>query len=140
LNKHIRWQTALGVGIAYALAVGLLTLPASLHLSRRLIGNNIDDWIFYWNNWWLERAIGEGHDWFFTPYLFYPQGTSLVAHSNSFLNSLAALALKPLMGPVAAYNLVFLFGLWVGAVGMFLLVYELTRRSYAALLAGFIFL
>jgi len=139
LNKHIRWQTALGVGIAYALAVGLLTLPASLHLSRRLIGNNIDDWIFYWNNWWLERAIGEGHDWFFTPYLFYPQGTSLVAHSNSFLNSLAALALKPLMGPVAAYNLVFLFGLWVGAVGMFLLVYELTRRSYAALLAGFIF-
>jgi len=129
----------LGVAVAYALAIGLMALPASLQLSRRLLGHSIDTWIFYWNNWWLERAIVEGHDWLFTPYLFYPQGASLVAHSNSFLNSLAAFALKPLMGPVAAYNLVLLLGLWIGAIGMFLLVHEMTHRSFAALLAGFVF-
>jgi len=121
------------------LITGLMVWPAPLHLSQRLIGNNIDNWIFYWNNWWLEQAIGEGHNWFYTPYLFYPHGANLIAHSNSFLNSLLAFLIKPLTDPVAAYNLVFLFGLWVGAVGMFLLVYEVTHCSSAALLAGFIF-
>ena len=131
--------TAFWLLVGYAFIVVLMTWPSSLHLSHRLIGNNMDDWIFYWNNWWLERAIVEGHDWFFTPYLFYPQGTSLVAHSNSFLNSLLAFAIKPLVGPVAAYNLVLLFGLWIGAVGMFLLVHDLTHYRPAAFLAGFIF-
>ncbi len=136
----ISWRrSVLAVGLIYALAVVLMTLPASLQLSQRLIGNNVDNWIFYWNNWWLERAIVEGHNWFSTPYLFYPQGADLVAHSNSFLNSLLALPLKPLFGPVAAYNLVLLFGLWVGAVGMFLFVYDDVRHTTAALLAGFIF-
>jgi hypothetical protein len=140
LKSPTSWrQMVVGVGIVYALSVAWMTLPASLQLSQRLIGNNIDNWIFYWNNWWLERAISDGQNWFFTPYLFYPQGTSLVAHSNSFLSSLLALPLKPWVGPVAAYNLVFLFGLWVGAVGMFLLVYDDTHHSPAALLAGFIF-
>jgi hypothetical protein len=130
---------ALTILMAYALTVGLMTWPASSHLSRQLIGNSIDNWIFYWNNWWLERAITEGHDWFFTPYLFYPQGTSLIAHSNSHASSISAFTLKPLVGPVAAYNLTLLFGLWLSAVGMFLLVYSQTRHRLAAFVAGFIF-
>jgi hypothetical protein len=132
-------SAALIVPMAYALAVSLMTWPAPLHLSQRLIGNNIDNWIFYWNNWWLERAITERHGWFFTPYLFYPQGASLVAHSNSHMNSILALALKPLAGPVFAYNMTLLLGLWLSAVGMFLLVYSLTRHRLAAFVAGFIF-
>lgn len=132
-------RTKLGILLAYALIVILMTWPAPLNLSQRLIGNNLDDWIFYWNNWWFEQAIAEGHSWFSTPYLFYPQGTDLTTHSSSFLNSLLALIIKPLLGPVAAYNLVFLFGLWVSAVGMFLLVEDLTRVPSAAFLAGFIF-
>ena len=139
MSKHTHWRITLGVGLAYALAIGLMALPAPLQFSQRLLGHGIDPWIFYWNNWWLEQALAEGHDWLFTPYLFYPQGTSLIAHSNSFLNSLLALPLKPLLGPVAAYNLVVLFGLWVSAMGMFSLVREITRHSSAALLAGFIF-
>jgi len=132
-------RIAPGAGITYALIVGLMTLPASLHLSQCLIGNNIDNWIFYWNNWWLERAIVEGHNWFSTPYMFYPQGTNLIVHANSFTSSLLALSIKPLVGPVAACNLALLFGLWIGAVGMFLFVYEDTHHTSAALLAGFIF-
>jgi hypothetical protein len=136
------WRSVLtpfGIGLAYALAVALMTWPGPLQLSQRLIGNNIDNWIFYWNNWWIEQAIASGQDWFWTPYLFFPQGVSLVAHSHSFLNSLLALVIKPLVGPVVAYNLVLLFGLWVGGVGMFLLVYEITRQRLAAFVAGFIF-
>ncbi len=139
IQHRPRWQLALGIGAAYAVIVALLTMPAPLRLSQQLIGNNIDNWIYYWNNWWLERAIAEGQNWFQTPYLFFPQGASLVAHSNSFLNSLLALVLKPQVGPVAAYNLSFLLGLWVSAVGMFLLVYDMTNRVAAGFMAGFVF-
>jgi len=132
-------STILIVAVAYAIVVSLMTWPAPLHLSQRLIGNNIDNWIFYWNNWWLERAIREGHNWFFSPYIFYPQGASLVAHSSSHANSILAFVLKPLVGPVAAFNLTFLLGLWLSAVGMFLLAYDITRHRPAAFLAGFIF-
>jgi hypothetical protein len=138
-TKSCRWQTLLSTGVVYALAVVLMTLPASCQLSSKLIGNNVDNWIFYWNNWWIERAIAEGRSWFECPYIFYPHGINLVTHSHSFLNSLLAIAIKPLAGPMAAYNLVLLLGLWVGAMGMFLLAHEMTGRTLPALLSGFVF-
>jgi hypothetical protein len=139
-HKHTyRRRVTLGAGVAYALIIGLVSLPAPLQLSQRLLGHSVDTWIFYWNDWWLERAIDEGHNWLSTPYLFYPQGGNLVTHSNAFLNSSLALLLRPLLGPVASYNLVLLCGLWISAIGMFLLVREITHRSSAALLGGFVF-
>ncbi|MBN1875120.1 MAG: hypothetical protein JXA33_12880 [Anaerolineae bacterium] len=136
---RLSWQMLLSVCLCYALLVGVMTLPAPFMLSTTLIGNNIDDWIFYWNNWWLKTALAEGHNIFFTPYAFAPEGASLAAHSNSFLNSLLSLPLDMLFGPVVAYNVVWLFSLWIGAVGMFLLVYDLTHSPAGALFAGFIF-
>ncbi len=56
MSQRARWAVA---GI-YALVVGLMTLPASVSLNSRLIGNNVDNWIFFWNNWQLEHAILEG--------------------------------------------------------------------------------
>lgn len=132
-------QPLIGAGGIYAAVVLLMTWPAALQLEQYLIGNNIDNWIFYWNDWWLRQAITGGQDWFYTPYLFYPTGTSLLTHSHSFLNSLLAFLLTPLAGSVAAYNLTLLFGLWVGAVGMFLLIREITQQPLAALGAGFVF-
>ena len=131
--------TAVYAAVAYLVLVLLLTYPAIFHLQDRLIGNNIDNWIYYWNNWWIGRAIAEGHSWFSTEMIFFPQGTSLLAHSHSLLSSLLAWLLEPLAGPVAAFNLVWLWGLWLGAWGMFLLVDELTKQPVAAFVAGFVF-
>ncbi len=133
------FRARLAVPAAYALIVGLMTYPALLRLSDRLIGNNVDNWIYYWNNWWLQTAVAQGHDWFFTPYLFFPTGASLVAHANSFWNSLVALTMTPALGPVAAYNLSVLIGLWLSALGMHRLVRELTGSTPAALLSGCVF-
>jgi hypothetical protein len=91
-----------------------------------------DNWIYYWNNWWIGRAIAEGQSWFATEMIFFPQGTSLLAHSHSLLSSMLAWLLETLVGPVAAFNLVWLWGLWLGAFGMFLLVRELTQQPLAA--------
>jgi hypothetical protein len=116
-----------------------MTWPALRYLSQQLIGNNEDTWIFFWNNWWLREALINGHNPLHTPFLFYPSGTSLIAHSNSFLNSFLAFLLSPLVNPVAAYNLVLLAGLWLGAMGMYLLVKDITEHTLASFLAGFVF-
>ena len=121
--------------------LGLLSLLASsIDLSGRLLGSDEDVWIFYWNDWWLREAFANGHSPFFTDLMFAPNGTSLLAHSNSFLNSFLALLIEPLLGSVAAYNLVIFFGFWVGALGMFVLVHEQTDSFTGALFAGFVFM
>ena len=68
MSRRHRWRTLLGAGVLYALAVMLMTLPAPFQLTSKLIGNNIDNWIFYWNNWWIERALVEGRSWLRTPH------------------------------------------------------------------------
>jgi hypothetical protein len=137
--NHTRWKLRLAVMLAYLIAVFLMALPASLHLDRQMLGNDIDSWIFYWNDWNVERTVVEGQPLLSTPYLFYPAGASLVAHSNSFTNSFLALGLRGLVGPVVAYNGVMLFGLWMSGMGMFLLMYDITRRPAAAFIAGLVF-
>jgi hypothetical protein len=133
------WQKTAIVGAAYALLVVIMTWPSISALGQRLIGDNEDAWIFFWNNWWLREALSGDLNLFFTPHLFFPQGTSLVAHSNSHLSSILAIFIDPLVGPVASYNLVLLFGLWVGAMGTFLLVKDITKYLPAAFIAGFVF-
>ncbi|RMG98962.1 MAG: hypothetical protein D6706_06450, partial [Chloroflexi bacterium] len=127
------------VAFFYALCISLMTWPATIRLNQQLIGNNIDNWIFYWNNWWFKQATLTGQSWFFTDYLFYPNGTSLVTHSHSLLNSALAMVVEPVTGPVAAYNLVFLLGLWIGALGVYIFIYHLTQQPGAAFLAGLVF-
>ncbi len=139
MNWKSRLKRHLGLWVFFGLLVGIMTLPAPLTLSTKLIGNNVDNWIFYWNDWRLATTLSEHQSLFFTPYAFFPHGASLTAHSNSFLSSALALPLRPWVGPVAASNLVWLFGLWAGAVGMFWLTYALTRSPAGALVAGFVF-
>ena len=133
------WQKTAVVGLAYALLVGFMTWPAISTLGQRLIGDNEDAWIFFWNNWWLREALTSDLNLFSTQYLFYPQGTSLVAHSISYFSSFLAFLLGPFFSSVVAYNLVFLFGLWIGAMGMYFLVDDITDHPLASFMAGVVF-
>lgn len=139
----MRWRESfwpnIRVALFFLILIGAISWPAPLFLSRHLIGNNIDNWIFFWNNWWTRQALATDYDWSFTPLLFYPRGVSLTTHSISHVHSLLAVLLEPLFGPIAAYNIVVLGSLWIGAVGMFLLVRALTRSPGAALLSGLLF-
>lgn len=44
-----------------------------------------------------------------------------------------------MFGPVASFNLTLLIGLWIGAIGMYLLVEEISGHTLASFLAGFVF-
>ncbi|MCP5094457.1 MAG: YfhO family protein [Chloroflexi bacterium] len=116
-----------------------MSWPVPKYFSQQLIGNNVDTWIFYWNNWWVKYALSHEQNIFDTQMMFYPDGSSLVAHSHSILNSLLAYPIDLIAGPIVAYNLVILLGLWLSAVGMFLFVHQLTGSKAAAFLSGLMF-
>jgi len=117
----------------------ILTFPMIVSLDTHLAGYDTDVWINPWADWWLIKAIGEGQDPYFTDYLFYPQGVSLAFHSFSPLNTLGVLVLQPLLGSMAAYNIVVLSAYALSGCGMWRLASYWTGNEYAGLLAGVVF-
>ena len=136
--KARRWLDGvafLGFG---ALAL-LFTYPLVLQLNTHLAGAGDDMWIFYWNNGWTKKALLQWTNPYWTPYLYFPDGASLVYHSFSWTNTLLAMLIEPLVGPFAAYNLVVLLGLALSGWALYVLVVHLTGRRGAAFVAGIVF-
>ncbi len=122
--------------LGFAVLALVFTYPLVLQLGTHLGGAGDDPWIFYWNNWWTRQALKEGASLYWTPYLYYPQGASLVYHSFSWTNSLLALPIERFVGSIAAYNLVLIFGYAFSGWGTYMLVVYLTGRRGAAFAAG----
>lgn len=100
-----------------------------------------DSWIFYWDLWWVKKALtGLFTNPFFTTYVNYPGGASLNFHTLAFLDGVLAIPLQWLgMSLAGAYNSLVLFGYIFAAYGMFLLADYLVRHKPAAFIAGLIF-
>ncbi len=139
-SKYRAGTAPLLAGASYALLLLILAWPALAAGPNRLLGNNIDSWIFYWDDWWFRQVVDHGRPLFYTDYLFYPQGTSLVTHSTAPVNSLLAYPLAQIVSPVLAYNASLLFGLWIGGLGLFALSRALSMRPVSAFFAGLIFI
>jgi hypothetical protein len=133
-----RWHRVLAL-MGYTLLTLVMTYPLSLRLSSHLAGSGDDMWLFQWNNWWLRKALLEGLDPYFTPFLFHPRGVSLVYHNFSWLNTGIWLVLEPVVGAVAAYNVTFLLTFVISGYGTYVLVFYLTRSRAAAFVAGLVF-
>lgn len=135
-----RWRDARGsaliVGI-YSLFACLLTWPLATHLSTDLLQSG-DTPLHYWNCWWVAQALRSGASPWYTTFLFYPHGASLVTHNIPWTNALIWTALEPLTGGTVAYNLSLLITLAASGCATYWLAYRLTGARYAALLAGVI--
>lgn len=134
-----QWIARCWMPLTYALLTLAMTYPAVFRLGTHYVGTGGDLLIFPWNDWWCRKCLLEGHNPFFTTWLFYPRGVSLVYHNFAWLNTGLWLPLAPLIGPVAAHNTIFLFNLTLGGVGMYLLVHYLSRDRRAAFVAGLVF-
>ncbi len=119
-------------------AIGM-TWPLAARLTTHLPGHTTDTLVHYWNGWWVRQALSTGQSPFYTPYLFYPKGLSLVTHNFAWPNVAAWLILSPWAGGLAAYNLPFLANLALCGLAAFLLTHELTGDKRAAFLAGLIY-
>jgi hypothetical protein len=116
-----------------------MTYPLVFRLGSHYVGTGGDLLIFPWNDWWCRKCLLEGCNPFFTTWLFHPQGVSLVYHNFAWLNTAMWLPLSPLIGSIAAHNVIFLFNLALGGIGMHLLARYLTKDHQAAWVAGLLF-
>jgi hypothetical protein len=130
---------ALAIFVAYAGLACLTTWPLAACLGTHLPSNSDDTLLHYWNGWWVQQALASGQSPLYTTFLFYPRGLSLVTHNIAWFQVLLWLALEPLVGGIAAYNLSLLFNLTLCGCAFFWLAHKLSGDWRAAFLSGLVY-
>ena len=125
--------------LGYAAVTVIMTWPVAARLGTHLVGTGDDMWVQYWNNWWVKRILTEGGSVYSTRMLFYPQTVSLVYHNFGWVNIAAWLVIEPIVGGIAAYNLVYLSNITLCAFAMFLLARYLLKSEGPAFIAGLVY-
>jgi len=119
----------LGAGLAYLLLTLAMLWPLPIVLGRAVPGDIFDIWHNAWILWWVRRCLVDGRgDLFFTHLLFYPNGTSLLFDTLSLSNTILALPVTVLWGPVAAYGFLALFSFVASGLGGYFLLQEVLAR------------
>ena len=135
-----RLREPLLVVCTYTLLTILFTYPTVLQLSTHLPGKGGDTYVFVWNLWWIKKAVTELQtNPFWTDYLFYPKGVSLVFHTFVPLHGLLGIPLQALVGLVAATNLINLLTFILSGYGAYLLCRHLVADRLSAFIGGMIF-
>jgi hypothetical protein len=130
----------------YALLALLMTYPLVLRLTTAIPGDGFDGWQNYWNLWWVKTALLDlQQSPYFTQYLYYPTGYSLLFQTLNIFNALLTLPVQLTLGLTASYNFVVLFSFAMGGYGAYLLALHVLRAwqadgaQAAAFLAGVVF-
>ena len=125
--------------LGYALVSLIATWPLMTHLHGWVPGSG--DWgQNMWALWWTRYAlVALGQHPFYTHYLFYPEGVTLLFHPLDVADGLLALPLYGLLGGDVSYNLMVLLSFVLGGWGVYLLALYLTGQRAAAFIAGLIF-
>ena len=134
------YREELAVMGLFALLTVIISWPVLSRVDEVLIGDDIDANINTWADWWSAKAWQDPeitlHE---TDYLYYPNGANLVYHSFSHLNTVASLALQPVLGVLPAYNVTMLLNVFLAGVAMGHLARYLTGSTTAGVVAGVIF-
>ena len=120
----------------YGLLALLVTWPAVTTATTHLAGERLDGWQSLFNLWWMREAIATGSNPYFTPYMYHPEGTSLLLHTLSPLNALPGALLSLLMDWITAFNLLQWIHYALGGYAGFRLAHHLCDDRLAAALAG----
>jgi len=131
----------LGIPAAvYFVGFSVLTFPAILSFGSRFFCDDSDGLQNVWNIWWVRKAIVDLHQspWW-TGWLHYPTGTTLLGHTLNPFNGLLAIPLSAALSPVQVHNALVLLAFVGGGWTAFLLAYDATRAYWPSLLSGFAF-
>jgi len=124
----------------YIILTIIMTYPLITDISGSVIEKPTSDaFMFIWNMWWIKKSILLKTNPYYTYYIFYPTGGSLVFASLSFFNSLLGIFFQLFVNSVAAYNLLTLFAFVMSAFGMYLLTKYLTHNNAISFISGFVF-
>lgn len=136
------WQTHAIVLFGYAAVAIVFSWPLLLHLGTALTGGpGGDTGVYVWNQWvFRHELIEKGSFPYFTDTLFGPnQRTDLSLHNYTTFADLIAIPLRNVLSLVAAFNVVYLVLMILGAYVTFLLARQVTRDVAVAWIAGLLF-
>lgn len=135
-----RLREPLLVVCTYTLVTILFTYPTVLQLSTHLPGTGGDTYLFVWNLWWIKKAVTELRtNPFWTDYLLYPEGVSLVFHTFVPLHGLLSIPLQAFVGLVATTNLINILTFILSGYGTYLLCRHLVTDRISAFIGGMVF-
>ena len=144
LHKKMKIREAEGSNLyallGYIILTLILTYPVIFRISSHIPGY-FDVYIHVWNMWWVKKSLIDlGVMPYYTYYLFYPTGVSLVYHvTYGIFNSMISIPLQIIFGTLISYNIIWLFSFIMSGYGMYLLVKYLTNDEPASFIAGIIF-
>jgi hypothetical protein len=135
-HKEFRYLVPL---FGYGLVSVIATWPLVFHLRGWVPG--LGDWgQNMWALWWTRQALLTlAQSPFFTHYLFYPEGVTLLFHPLDLSDGLLAIPVYGLLGGDVSYNFIVLLSFILGGWGTYLLALYLTGRRTAGFIAGLIF-
>ena len=134
MKNRLRLVLLLGF---YGLWFLVFTWPLGPRLtSAMLVEPGSDAGLFAWNVWHFDQAVVASSNPFFTDWMFFPQGTSLLLHTYTPVLGLLGLVVG---NPLLAVNLGLLLSAAASGTGAYLLARRWVRSPALALLAGFVF-
>lgn len=136
-HRLARLPVAIWMLAGYVLLTVLLLYPLSVQPHAYL--SRIDARQLAWGCWWLMQAMQQGWAPFFTPLLYFPEGVSLYFHTLNPFYAALSLPLQPLVGVVAAYNLIGLLVFVASAAGAAWLGTTVSGSRWGGFVAGVVF-
>ncbi|RLI95313.1 MAG: hypothetical protein DRO90_00555 [Candidatus Altiarchaeales archaeon] len=126
--------------ICYSMLTIIMTYPLVFSLNDGVPASSGDVWQFIWDFWWFKKALIDLRaNPFYTDYLYYPNGTSLLFNLNMPLHSLLSIPLQYLFNLFFVYNFFVILSFILSSYGTYLLIRYLTRDYLVSLVGGFIF-
>ena len=137
--KAVLWFLVLPSTV-YLTLFCLLTYPLIGSFSTEFFTNAGDGLQNVWNLWWINRAVTVLHTspWF-TTYLYFPVGISLLGHTLNPFNGFASVLLLRFLTLVQTHNLIVVFSFVMGGVGACWLSYVFCKQYWASIIGGSIF-
>lgn len=133
-------RLALVPAVAY-LAIFFLLNPHLLStISTDYWFGGADGYQNIWNLWWINHVLTEsgGNPWF-TNFLHYPGGTTLLGHTLNPFNGLLAIVLLPFLSLVETYNAIVVFSFVAGGLTAFWLCRAMTGSYAGSIVGGAVF-
>ncbi|MCC7010098.1 MAG: hypothetical protein IT184_14930 [Acidobacteria bacterium] len=135
-------RLALPAFAGYCLLAVLQTWPLALHLSTHVTGiPGGDTGVYVWNTWVFRHELLERQHWPFSTsmVLLLAGAAPLGLHNYTAAADLLTLPLQPWLGVVGAFNVVFMLGIALSGLGMFVLAHHVTGRAAVSWVAGAMF-
>lgn len=106
------------------------------HFSSHFFTDTGDGLMMIWNIWWMNKAVCDLGTWpWFTHFLYYPDGISLITYVLTPFNGFIGIFLLKFLSLVQSFNVIVIFSFVMGGITAFWLCRELTG-SFAGSLAG----